>query len=54
MEDTALHAPTTALGRFVGLFAMMYARGAKVADEYDVAYVKHAARVGAELGADVV
>lgn len=38
----------------IPLFAMMYARGAKVADEYDVAYVQHAARVGAELGADVV
>ena len=36
------------------LFAMMYARGAKVEHEYDAKYVKHAARVGAELGADVV
>jgi len=36
------------------LVAMMYTRGPKVASEYDVKYVKHAARVGAELGADIV
>lgn len=36
------------------LFAMMYTRGPKVADQFDAKYVKHAARVGAELGADVV
>ena len=36
------------------LVAMMYARGAKIEDEYDVELVKHAARVGAELGADIV
>jgi len=36
------------------LVAMMYTRGAKIKSEYDVAYVKHAARVGAELGADIV
>jgi len=36
------------------LVAMMYARGPKIKNEYDVAYVKHAARVGAELGADIV
>jgi predicted phospho-2-dehydro-3-deoxyheptonate aldolase len=36
------------------LFAMMYTRGAKIKNEYDVAVVKHAARVGAELGADIV
>ena len=36
------------------LVAMMYTRGAKIESEYDVRYVKHAARVGAELGADVV
>jgi len=36
------------------LLAMIYARGAKVKSEYDVKYIKHAARVGAELGADVV
>ena len=38
----------------IPLVAMMYARGQKVDDEYGVQYVKHAARVGAELGADVV
>jgi fructose-bisphosphate aldolase/2-amino-3,7-dideoxy-D-threo-hept-6-ulosonate synthase len=36
------------------LLAMMYARGSKVASEHDVKYIKHAARVGAELGADIV
>ncbi|WP_457614889.1 2-amino-3,7-dideoxy-D-threo-hept-6-ulosonate synthase [Methanopyrus sp.] len=36
------------------LIAMMYPRGPKVEDEFDVEYVKHAARVGAELGADIV
>jgi predicted phospho-2-dehydro-3-deoxyheptonate aldolase len=36
------------------LIAMMYTRGAKIKDEYDVSYAKHAARVGAELGADIV
>jgi len=36
------------------LVAMMYTRGAKIKNEYDVANVKHAARVGAELGADIV
>jgi predicted phospho-2-dehydro-3-deoxyheptonate aldolase len=36
------------------LLAMMYTRGHKVKNEYDVNLVKHAARVGAELGADIV
>jgi len=36
------------------LVAMMYTRGPKIKNEFDVAYVKHAARVGAELGADIV
>lgn len=36
------------------LLAMVYARGPKVADEYDADVVAHCARVGAELGADVV
>ena len=36
------------------LLAMMYTRGPKVDKEYDVKWVKHAARVGAELGADIV
>jgi len=36
------------------LVAMMYTRGAKIKDEYDKENVKHAARVGAELGADIV
>jgi len=36
------------------LLAMMYTRGDKIKNEYDVNVVKHAARVGAELGADIV
>ncbi|MGA1843224.1 MAG: 2-amino-3,7-dideoxy-D-threo-hept-6-ulosonate synthase [bacterium] len=36
------------------LVAMMYTRGKKVKNEYDPKVVKHAARVGAELGADIV
>ena len=36
------------------LVAMMYTRGPKIKDEFDVANIKHAARVGAELGADIV
>ena len=36
------------------LLAMMYARGPKIKNQYDPAMVKHAARVGAELGADIV
>ncbi|MDO8956216.1 MAG: 2-amino-3,7-dideoxy-D-threo-hept-6-ulosonate synthase [Deltaproteobacteria bacterium] len=36
------------------LLAMMYMRGPKVKNGYDVGVVKHAARVGAELGADIV
>jgi predicted phospho-2-dehydro-3-deoxyheptonate aldolase len=36
------------------LLAMMYTRGKKIKKESDVAVVKHAARVAAELGADLV
>lgn len=36
------------------LLAMIYPRGERIKDEYDVGVVKHAARLGAELGADVV
>jgi fructose-bisphosphate aldolase/2-amino-3,7-dideoxy-D-threo-hept-6-ulosonate synthase len=36
------------------LLAMMYPRGDKVEDEHDVRYVKLAARVGAELGVDII
>ncbi len=38
----------------IPLVAMMYTRGSKIKNEYDVVNVKHAARVGAELGADIV
>ena len=36
------------------LVAMVYTRGAKVSNEYDLEVAKHAARVGAELGAEIV
>ncbi|MGB3907599.1 MAG: 2-amino-3,7-dideoxy-D-threo-hept-6-ulosonate synthase [Methanomethylovorans sp.] len=36
------------------LIAMIYPRGPKVTSEHDVMFVKHAARIGAELGADIV
>lgn len=38
----------------IPLVAMMYTRGSKIKDEFDVKNVKLAARVGAELGADIV
>jgi len=38
----------------IPLVAMMYTRGPKIESEFDVKYVKHAARAGAELGADIV
>ncbi|OQX20555.1 MAG: fructose-bisphosphate aldolase [Candidatus Altiarchaeales archaeon A3] len=38
----------------VPLLAMMYARGKNITDEYDVKFIKHAARIGAELGADII
>jgi fructose-bisphosphate aldolase/2-amino-3,7-dideoxy-D-threo-hept-6-ulosonate synthase len=36
------------------LLAMMYPRGENIQNEYDVDAVKHAARIGAELGADII
>jgi class I fructose-bisphosphate aldolase len=36
------------------LLAMMYPRGEKIKDEYDADVIKHAARVGNEMGADIV
>jgi len=38
----------------IPLLAMMYPRGQKITDEHDVELVKHAARVGSELGVDIV
>ena len=38
----------------IPLLAMMYPRGQKVENELDVGFVKHAARVGSELGVDIV
>lgn len=36
------------------LLAMVYPRGEKIKDEYSVDVIKHAARVGDEMGADIV
>ena len=36
------------------LVAMIYPRGPKIANPYDETLVKHAARIGAELGADII
>jgi len=36
------------------LLAMMYPRGRRIRDEYGEEYIAHAARVGAELGADII
>jgi len=36
------------------LLAMIYPRGEKIKDEYDVNAIKHAARLGSEMGADIV
>ena len=36
------------------LLAMIYPRGEKITNEYDPKVLKHAARLGAELGADIV
>ncbi len=38
----------------IPLLAMMYARGKDIADPYDVDLIRHVARIGAEVGADVV
>lgn len=50
-----LGATAEACDRFgMPLLAMMYPRGENIKNPYDVDVVKHVARVGAELGADVV
>lgn len=36
------------------LLAMIYPRGERIKDEYDPEFIKHAARIGGELGADIV
>jgi fructose-bisphosphate aldolase/2-amino-3,7-dideoxy-D-threo-hept-6-ulosonate synthase len=38
----------------IPLLAMMYPRGPKIKSEHDVDVVAHAARLGAELGADII
>lgn len=38
----------------IPLLAMMYPRGEKIKNEYDPEIIKHVARLGAELGADIV
>lgn len=38
----------------IPLLAMMYPRGPNIKDSHDVEVIKHVARLGAELGADVI
>lgn len=38
----------------IPLLAMMYPRGEKIKNEYDTEIIRHVARLGAELGADIV
>ena len=38
----------------IPLLAMMYPRGPKIQNEHDAKLVAHAARIGAELGADII
>jgi len=38
----------------IPLLAMIYPRGERIKNEYDPEFIKHAARIGAELGADLV
>ena len=38
----------------IPLLAMMYPRGGKEINQFDVEFVKHVARIGAELGADII
>jgi fructose-bisphosphate aldolase/2-amino-3,7-dideoxy-D-threo-hept-6-ulosonate synthase len=38
----------------IPLLAMMYPRGTKIQNEHDAKLVAHAARIGAELGADII
>ncbi len=45
---------STAQSWGIPVLAMVYARGPKVRSEFDAAVVAHCARVGVELGADVV
>ncbi|MEW6218435.1 MAG: 2-amino-3,7-dideoxy-D-threo-hept-6-ulosonate synthase [Thermodesulfobacteriota bacterium] len=44
----------SALSWGIPLLAMMYPRGKNITNEYDVKLIRHAARLGAELGADIV
>ncbi|MCM0756886.1 2-amino-3,7-dideoxy-D-threo-hept-6-ulosonate synthase [Desulfovibrio aminophilus] len=57
-EPTMLHDLGTIASRAnewgMPLLAMVYARGPKITDEFDPEVVAHCARVGMELGADVV
>jgi len=52
---TDLSATAQAAGEWgVPLMAMIYARGERIRDEFDPTAIRHAARLGAELGADIV
>ena len=47
-------AASSAAGGGIPVLAMVYARGPKVKNEFDPEIVAHCARVGVELGADIV
>lgn len=52
---TDLSATTQMAGEWgLPVMAMIYARGERIRNEYDPAAIRHAARLGAELGADIV
>jgi len=55
-EQLAFLAESARVCRILGmpLLAMMYPRGPKITDEHSLKEVAHAARIGVELGADVV
>jgi class I fructose-bisphosphate aldolase len=53
LNDLAITAATAA-DWGVPLMTMIYARGERVQDEFDTQAICHAARLGAELGADIV
>jgi fructose-bisphosphate aldolase/2-amino-3,7-dideoxy-D-threo-hept-6-ulosonate synthase len=53
LEDLG-HVSLSCMDWGMPLLAMMYCRGPKIKNEYDVKVVKHAARVASELGADIV
>ncbi len=54
MLDDLGHVTEAAAAWSIPVLAMMYARGPKIKNEFDADVVAHCARVGNELGADIV